>query len=113
MNKRRVGGEKEEWAARYLFSLGYDVLESNFFGRHGEIDIVAKDGQTMVFVEVKFRSYERMGYPQESVDFRKQSRVRAAARQYLYSHGYAPDQPCRFDVIAILGQRMQHIKDAF
>lgn len=112
MNKRECGAVWEEKARAYLCSLGYEILAHNFYTHFGEIDIVAKDGDMLVFVEVKYRADTGRGYPQEAVNARKQQRIRKSAEYYLFRHGYA-DCPCRFDVIAILGNELTHIKDAF
>ena len=66
-NKRQTGSFYEDRAAEYLESIGYDILCRNFYGKGGEIDIVAKDNETLVFVEVKYRSSVRYGFPEEAV----------------------------------------------
>ncbi len=78
-----------------------------------EIDIIAKDKGCLVFVEVKYRRDGRKGDPAEAVDAGKQSRIRRAACQYLYEHPQFQPFPCRFDVVAILGEEIRVISDAF
>ena len=95
-----LGSEGEEAAARHLASLGYTVLARRFRTRRGEIDLVAQDGDTLVFVEVKSRSAAGFGRPAEAVDARKRSRLRRAAEVYLLRHG-GGDRPCRFDVLEV------------
>ena len=71
MNKREIGSGYEEMAAAYLIEQGYKIVARNFSGRRGEIDIIARDGEYLVFVEVKYRRDERQGSPAEAVDYRK------------------------------------------
>ncbi len=112
-NSRQVGNQFEEMAATYLQAAGYLILERNYRDRLGEIDIVAKDGRYLVFVEVKYRANSEKGDPAEAVHGRKQRRIRNGARGYLFCHGLGEDVACRFDVVAILGQDIRLIKDAF
>lgn len=112
-NKRAVGRRWEELAAAYLCSLGYEILDRNFYIRGGEVDIVARDGNYLVFIEVKYRSTSAAGDPAEAVDGRKQKRIRLAAREYLMKKGLTEDIPCRFDVVAIVGNNIRLIPNAF
>lgn len=112
-NRRRTGQIYERKAAAYLSACGYHILETNFYSHHGEIDIIAKDGDTFVFVEVKYRKDTSMGFPWEAVDGRKQQRMYYAAQYYLIAHGYAQNTKCRFDVVSILGEDIQVFKNAF
>lgn len=112
-SRRAVGTYCEELAARYLKQQGYCILERNFFSRYGEIDLIAKDGTTLVFVEVKFRSNMAAGDPAEAVTARKQERIRKTAQYYLCIHQISEDIPCRFDVAAVLGSQIRLIKNAF
>lgn len=115
MNKSRIGKLREAEAARYLRAQGYVLLEQNYRCRLGEIDIVAREGAYVVFIEVKYRADARYGYPQESVDKRKIARLHRAAQYYLlerYKNG-KETPPCRFDVVAILGDEITLIRNAF
>lgn len=112
-NHRATGSRYEEMAAAFLEKQGYQILDRNYRGRTSEIDLVAKDGRYLVFVEVKYRKSSASGYPEEAVDARKQARIRHAAASYLYSRHYPEDTPCRFDVVAILGSEIRLIADAF
>lgn len=112
-NKRSIGSAYEQQAAAFLDKRGYQLLEQNFYSRHGEIDLIAKEGDTLVFVEVKYRKSEKNGNPAEAVTGKKQQHMLAAARYYLFSHGYPEDTPCRFDVVAILGEQVTLYRDAF
>lgn len=113
LNKRRIGTAWEKEAGAYLTARGYRILTYNFRNRKGEIDIVARDGRYLVFVEVKYRRNERTGNPLEAVDYRKQRTICQTARYYLLTHGYGMDTPCRFDVVAVEGAQIWLVKDAF
>lgn len=112
-NKRAVGRSYEADAASYLAKQGLVILEQNYRNRQGEIDLIARDGDYLVFIEVKYRKNDRMGSAAEAVDYRKQEKIRHTAGYYLYMHRYGDDVPCRFDVVAITGTRISWIKDAF
>lgn len=94
-----LGDRGENLAARFLRDLGYKILERNFRTTVGEIDIVARDGQTLVFVEVKSRAYDDPA-PEDQVNAAKQHQVTKAAKSYLSRFGVEP--PARFDVVAVL-----------
>lgn len=112
-NKRALGSKFEEMAAEYLTEKGLTVIEKNYHGRHGEIDLIARDGAYLVFVEVKYRKDDGMGDPAEAVGYYKQQHIRATARYYLYQNRYGEDTPCRFDIVAILGNDIRWMKNAF
>ena len=112
MNRRETGTQYEERAAEYLIAQNYQILERNYRIRSGEIDIIARDGTALVFIEVKYRKNDESGNPLEAVDIRKQRKIIKVARYYLYQKKYG-DVPCRFDVIGICGSHIEHIKDAF
>lgn len=112
-NRRRQGAARERQAGKFLESLGYEILEYNFRSRGGEVDIVARDGVYLVFVEVKYRRDERAGNPMEAVDGRKQRRICLAASGYLARHHFTLDTPCRFDVVAMVGEETEVVKNAF
>lgn len=105
--------EKEELAAAYLQEQGVNILAKNFYFRGGELDIVAKDGEYVCFIEVKYRKSESYGYPEEAVTTAKQRKILQGARLYLYQSHYPVDTPCRFDVISIYKEEITWIKDAF
>lgn len=112
-NRRKVGSEYEEKAVRMLKEKGVSVLETNFFYRGGEIDIIAKDGEYICFIEVKYRSSIKMGYPEEAVTNVKKMRIVKGAKVYLYKNHLSESVLCRFDVISILGDKVEWIKNAF
>ncbi len=112
-NKRQLGSEKEQLAAKYLERAGYEILERNFYTRSGEIDLIARDAGAIVFIEIKYRKNTAAGYPEEAVTRRKQLHILQAARYYLLTHGFGEYTPCRFDVVAITGDEIRLIKNAF
>ncbi len=112
-NRRLVGAGYEQIAGSYLAGQGLRVLVRNYRCKKGEIDLIVRDNDTIVFVEVKYRRDSSLGFPCESVDIRKQRRIRAAAQWYLCMCHDDGTTPCRFDVISILGNRIHWIKDAF
>ena len=113
MNKRKVGSGKERIAAEYLKDHGYRILEMNYYCKAGEIDIIALDGDAVIFVEVKYRTSENCGDPLSAVDRAKQRQITRTARDYLWRSGYGAETDCRFDVIGITGGRITHIENAF
>lgn len=96
----RPGEEGESAACRYLEEHGFAVLARNFRCRSGEVDVVARDGDTTVFVEVKERRGESHGQGHEAVTFGKRRRIVRAARLYAAARGLS-DTPLRFDVVSI------------
>ncbi len=115
--RRSLGLFGEELAVAHLQSLGYTIVERNFRARSGEIDIVAEDRDTLVFVEVRTRSRTDTGHPLESVNHRKQRQVIAMARYYLLKRQVPQSRPCRFDVIAVVPEgehwHVELIRNAF
>jgi len=97
---RQIGEKGEQLALSFLSSQGYLLLERNFRCRLGEIDLIMKDGKTVVFVEVKSRSSRNWGLPQEAVHPRKQAKIRRVAQYYLLLKKIS-EVPVRFDVVAV------------
>lgn len=95
-----LGTQGENLAARYLRDKGFTIILRNFRCPTGEIDIIAKEGKTLVFVEVKTRS-EDSPRPEDQVDEHKQHQLTKAAKHYLGRYG-SPQPPARFDVVAIV-----------
>ena len=119
MDVRSLGAYGEERAARYLRWHGYRILERNYRCRTGEIDIIARKGSYLVFVEVKLRRDDRFAEAREFVTAAKQRRILSAAQLYLSAHPDWDLQP-RFDVLEIYAPqgergrlRIHHIEDAF
>lgn len=112
LNKRKIGTAYEQAVGGLLEQEGYLVLEYNYRCPLGEIDIIAKDGEYLVFCEVKYRQDKSKGSPLEAVNSKKQRIIYRCASHYLTVHGKSA-VPCRFDVIGIEGAKLTHIKDAF
>lgn len=114
--RQALGRWGEEEAARYLRRLGMKILERNFKTPVGEVDLIARHRQYLVFVEVKTRRSVSYGHPQEAVGSVKQRQIVRTAQWYLASGAGRGLQP-RFDVVAVLaaaeGPQIQHIPDAF
>lgn len=108
----RAGMRAEDLCAELLRSYGLRVVERNWRCRHGEIDLIAEEGTTLVFAEVRMRTGAGFGGAAESVTEAKRSRLIAAARLYLTRR---PEAPCRFDVLLVEGEpsRIEWIRDAF
>lgn len=116
-DRRILGTEGENAAVRFLKKRGYAILERGFRMIRGEIDIIARDGRTLVFVEVKTRHGRGFGEGEDAVTVAKQEQIRRIAQGYL-SRKRCWNVPCRFDVIAVSaeadgGWAVRHIKDAF
>ena len=97
-------------ALQHLRARGYEIVATNWRTRYGEIDIVARDRDTVVIVEVRSRSGAGFGTPAESVDSRKQRRLVRMAESYLQQH--APRAMARIDVISVRGQEIEHVVGA-
>ena len=106
------GDTGEEMACKYLKDIGYQIIKRNYKTKLGEIDVIAKDGDRFVFVEVKMRQTARFGMPREMVTVSKQKTIRKVAELYLKTTGNL-SSPSRFDVIEILAGEITHLKGAF
>lgn len=113
MNKREMGSRQEEHACEYLKEKGYEILEQNFFSRFGEIDIIARQKDTIVFAEVKYRSDTRISSPEEAVGYKKRKRIIKTADYYRVKKGIMESTSCRFDVLAITEEGIVHHTNAF
>ncbi len=111
-NKRWIGSEYEKKAGEYLISQGYEIVEYNFRCRIGEIDLIARDGEYLVFCEVKYRAGAAKGHPAEAVGIRKQRVISKCAAYYLTTR-HLPGISCRFDVVSVEGNEITLIKNAF
>ncbi len=116
--RKSLGQRGERAAAKYLRRKGYKIVAQGNRLAPGELDLVAVDGRTVVFIEVKTRRSDRYGSPAEAVDLEKQRRLTRLAVTYLKRHGLL-EYPARFDVVAILwpeDQRrpaIEHFENAF
>jgi putative endonuclease len=116
LDRIALGRRGERIAERHLRRRGYRILERNFRAAGAEIDLVALDGETLVFVEVKTRRTTHSGAPAEAINRRKQNQLRRAAELYALGHR-AQDCAMRFDVVAICadraGRHLELLRDAF
>ncbi len=114
--QQQFGAKGESLAARYLKKNGYQIIEQNYRNRLGEIDIIAREDNTLVFVEVKSRKSVRYGSPKTAVTPRKQRQISVVALAYLKSTGQTRTR-ARFDVVTVTtnrdGPRIEIIKNAF
>jgi putative endonuclease len=113
-----LGKAGEDLAEKYLCRKNYEILKRNFRSKLGEIDIIARDGKTLVFCEVKTRVSTQYGQPFEAVTPRKQATIRAVAEMYLAVAKNPPNlNGIRFDVVSILstneGIKIRHFENAF
>lgn len=117
MTTKASGDWGEARVAEYLRDLGREIVVSKYHCRFGEIDLIAKDGGTLCFVEVKLRSSTAFGLPREFVTVSKQKKLRTTAEYYLATHD--PDADCRFDVAEVYTDkerthaRIEYLENAF
>lgn len=111
-NRRAIGARYEELAAAYLADKGCEIIQRNFRCRMGEIDLIARDGEYLVFVEVKYRSTDDFGGGEAAIHARKRQTIRKVAAFYLQqtrSEAY-----CRFDAVIITAAgEIRHYQNAF
>jgi putative endonuclease len=116
MQKKELGKKGEEVALRFLKKRGYRIIEKNYVCKLGEMDIIAKERDTLVFIEVKTRTSTAFGPPQLAVNLSKQRQLSKVALNYL-KEKHLEDVKARFDVVAILlgqkGEEIELIRDAF
>lgn len=107
----RLGGLGEEQALQFLKEQGYQIVTRNYRWRGGEIDIIARDGDCLAFIEVKMRADEEFGPAEEALTSKKRERLIRTAQHYIAR--YRPKVDLRFDVVAIVGDEVRLYKDAF
>lgn len=117
LERKKLGADTEFLAAQFLNEKGFKVVERNFRCSIGEIDLIALDVQTLVFVEVKSRRSLRFGAPSQAVNWQKQKRLFRLAQWYLKLKKIQ-DKPCRFDVVSVYAPdegkpQIKHIPNAF
>lgn len=114
-DKIKKGKEGEDLAADFLKGLGYEIVERNYRHKRSEIDLIVKKDNWLVFVEVKMRSSDAFGFPEEFVDYKKAKNIVTGAEQYTYDNKY--DGNVRYDVVAISMRGnepdIRHFEDAF
>lgn len=111
---RTKGQQQERLAESYLKQQGLRLVTRNYQCKMGEIDLIMQHGDTLVFVEVRYRKTNQFGSASETVDYRKQKKLMNTAMLYLQQHASYNNSPCRFDVIAINGEgTVEWIANAF
>jgi putative endonuclease len=105
------GEEAEHLARDFLREHGYEIIAERYRWRGGEIDLIARDGDVLVFIEVRSRSQEIFGLPEETINHRKQHKILLTAQHYLARH--PTNLAVRFDVVALSGGKLRLYKDAF
>lgn len=113
MNTKKIGMEQEETACRFLTQKGVRIRERNFRCKQGEIDIIGDDGEYLIFFEVKYRKNASRGSAAEAVNNKKQQKICKVSDYYCYLHHCPSDTPIRYDVIAIDGEQIEWIQNAF
>jgi len=112
LSNTEKGKIAENIACKYIEDKNYLILERNYRTRRGEIDIIAKNNNYIVFIEVKYRKDTENGYPRESVTKLKQNKIKKTAVNYIVRNNII-NANFRFDVIEILGNNIEHIENAF
>ncbi|MBQ9333796.1 MAG: YraN family protein [Lachnospiraceae bacterium] len=113
MNRRKTGTRHEAQAGVFLHANHITGITYNYRTRYGEIDIIGYDGDVLVFFEVKYRSGAAAGYAAEAVDMRKQYRICRVSDYYMMEHHIGTDRQVRYDVIAIDGDKIDWIENAY
>lgn len=114
-DKIKKGKEAEDMAADFLAQQGYEIVERNYRYKRSEIDLIVRRDNWLIFVEVKMRSSDAFGYPEEFVDYKKAKNIVYGAEQYTYDNNYNGN--VRYDVVAISMKNgepeIRHFEDAF
>lgn len=115
--RKKLGNDSEALACNFLEKKGYQLVQRNFYSKWGEIDLIMRKGQDLIFVEVRSKSNEHYGRPAETVNPAKQEKIRKTAQLYLYRNRELEQCYCRFDVVAVKWQngkaQLQWLPDAF
>lgn len=115
MKRKELGNLAEDIAAKYLAEQGLEIVARNYYVRNGEIDIVAFEGEMVVFVEVRSKSHDRYGTAEDTISLKKQRFLYRAAEQFLLKENMS-ERICRFDVVAVSfanDTQIKWYKDAF
>ncbi|NLM17698.1 MAG: YraN family protein [Candidatus Riflebacteria bacterium] len=117
-SKQLLGKECEEAALRFLLKRGLRLVARNYSTKLGEIDLIMKDGEVLVFVEVRSKTDSTHGTPLETIDYAKRRRIEKVAAAYLRDYHISQDVFCRFDAVGITitsdgEQKLEYIENAF
>ena len=110
-NTREVGNKKEREAEIFLQELGYETVAKNFTTKFGEIDLIVKKGEYLIFVEVKYQARKEISVPSAKVNRAKQERIKKTA--FCFLQRQKEEYYCRYDVIEIIGEEINHFVGAF
>ena len=110
---KNIGDQAESTAEKFLVTKNVKIIEQNYRIKAGEIDLIADDKGTIVFIEVKYRKSNNFGQPFETVTRSKQQKIIRTAQSYLQKHPKLANKACRFDVISIHNQDINWIQNAF
>ena len=113
MNTRKIGTAYEDLACQKLQESGMMILARNYRVRIGEIDIIAKDKNELVFAEVKYRKNQDFGGAEYAISAAKKQKIERVAQWFMNANGYPLDTFCRFDAVLIDGMQVEHIKNAW
>ena len=113
MNKRQIGTEYEQDACRFLTNRGMEIICTNYRCRAGEIDIIARDNDTLVFCEVKYRSSGKAGGAFYAISRSKQDTIRKVAQWFMNERHIPVSTFCRFDAVLIDGSEISYVKNAW
>lgn len=111
-NNREIGGCQEQRAKEYLEAQGVKIIAQNFRCRSGEIDLIGRDGEYLVFIEVKYRKQEAM-FPEEAVDDKKQRKICRVADYYRCRYRISAEAYIRYDVVALTEHEIRWYQNAF
>lgn len=104
---KQIGDRAEQCAETHLRQHGLKTVTKNFNCKGGEVDLIMRHGDCLVFVEVRYRKRVDFGQGSDTVDYRKQQKIITAARRYLQQHKLTDKQACRFDVVSLSGDLQQ------
>jgi len=116
-DSNQKGQQAEEIARQYLQQQGLVTIDSNFFSRQGEIDLIMRDNEFLVFIEVRYRKHCRYGHPLETINYSKQQKIFKTVQYFLLKHPQFNRLPCRIDAVAIhpqeqSGENIEWVKNA-
>ena len=113
MNTRKIGNAYEDLACEHLEDCGMKIISRNYRVKIGEIDIIAKDENILVFIEVKYRKNTDFGGAEFAISYAKKNKIRRVAEWFLSERGYPANTICRFDAVLIDGTEITHVKNAW
>lgn len=112
-NRRQTGALREDQAVHYLEKQGYEILERNYWCRFAELDIVAKEGEYLCFIEVKYRRNDQYEAPAGVISTAKMRKICRASQFYMKEKRILPDTPVRYDVVMMVGEELTLMRNAF